>query len=301
MTGTHMIGPVLVTGSEGFLGRALIERLRAGGEDVIALDLVPLADRRGWTDRVTPVAGDITRPETLDDACARHGVRAIINLAALIIPACKANPVLGAQVNILGHINAFEAARRNGIDRIVYTSTIAAKPRPPHDTPVNLYGVYKHCCEEIAKVYHLDHGIASVGLRPNVVYGPGRTVGETAFVSAAIAAAARGEAYQLPFSGRMCLQHVDEVVDVLVRALHSRPRAAIVSDITTDTVTMDELIAAIRAAVPGADIAASVNLRSAPVNLDNSGLIDLLGDWLRIPLPEGVRRTITGLSRATTI
>ncbi|WP_347309870.1 NAD-dependent epimerase/dehydratase family protein [Defluviimonas sp. SAOS-178_SWC] len=298
MIADHKIGPVLITGSEGFLGRALTDRLTSEGETVVALDLLPAADRavRPRPDQVMAVTGDITDPEVLTKVVAAHGVKAIVNLAALIIPACRANPILGAQVNILGHINAFEAARRNGVGRVVYTSTIAAKPRGPYASPVNLYGVYKHCCEEIAKIYHLDHGIASVGLRPNVVYGPGRTVGETAFVSEVIAAAVRGEAFDMPFSGRMCLQHVDEVVDVIVRSLRSQPDGPVVSDITTDTVSMDDLIETVRTVVPGARITASDTPRPAPDNLDNTRLVALLGAWPAVSLEEGVRRTAAALS-----
>lgn len=176
---------VLVTGSEGFIGRATVAALLAQDIPVVALDLAPLDRRQPHDGNRQPmaVAASVSDAEGLYRAARDHEVGAIVNLAGLIIPACRANPQLGAEVNIIGHINVFETARRLGIGRIVYTSTIAARPRPPYDAPVNLYGVYKNCCENIARVYHLDHGLASVGLRPNIVYGPGREVGETAFVS----------------------------------------------------------------------------------------------------------------------
>lgn len=292
------LGPVLVTGSEGFIGRALVAALVAAGRKVVALDLAPVAARadHAGPGQVVPVAASVTDAEVLTTAAQSHDVTAIVNLAGLIIPACRRDPILGAEVNILGHVNIFELARRMGISRLVYTSTIAAKPRPPHGAPVNLYGAYKRCCEEIAKVYHVEHGLASVGLRPNVVYGPGREVGETAFVSQAMAAAARGEAFEMPFCGEMCFQHIDEVVDVIIRSLLAAPGGPLVSDITTETDSVDDVVAAIRAVVPGADLTVRATRRPAPSGLDNAALRDLLGEWPRIRLKAGARRTIAALA-----
>ncbi len=282
---------VLVTGGSGFLGRALIAALRGRGQRVVSFDLTP-AEGLGDDPGVRAVAGDIRDPQAVTRAVQDHGVGAIVHLAAMVIPACRERPVLGAEVNMIGHINVLEAARAAGIGPVVYTSSIAAHPRPPLYSPANLYGVYKRACEEISKVYFLDHGLTSIGLRPNVVYGPGREQGETAFVTHAMRAAAEGRRYQMPFTGAMCFQHVDEVTDIFLRCLDARPEAPVVSDLTTETNTTDEVIAAIRRAVPGADILPSDNQRLAPGGLDNSPLRALLGDWPRVDLDEGTRRTI---------
>ena len=292
-------GPILVTGSEGFIGRALVGSLLAEGRTVVALDLATCGDRveHAGSGKLIPVQASIADFDVLMAAARDTGVQAIVNLAALIIPACRENPVLGAEVNIIGHINVFEVARQLGIQRLVYTSTIAALPRPPHGSPVNLYGVYKRCCEEIAKVYHIDYGMGSIGLRPNVVYGPGREIGETAFASQAISAVVRGESYVMPFCGAMCFQHVDEVVDVITRCLARAPTEPLVSDITTEVRSVDDLIAAIRLAVPSADLVGSDRMRSAPKGLDDRPLRALLGAWPSISLEEGARRTVAALRR----
>ncbi len=291
------LGPVLVTGSEGFIGQALVASLVTAGRTVVALDLAPAETRAAHQGpgQVVPVVASITDADAFGTAARAHEIAAIINLAGLIIPACRRDPVLGAEVNIIGHINAFEIARQMGNIPLVYTSTIAAKPRPPHDAPVNLYGAYKQCCEQIAKVYHVEHGLASVGLRPNVVYGPGREVGETAFVSKAMAAAAQGDAFEMPFCGEMCFQHIDEVVDVILRCLLAEPEGPVISDITTETNSVDDVIAAIRNVVPQARLTPSATSRPAPSGLDNAPLRALLGAWPRIPLEDGARRTITAL------
>lgn len=290
MTEIGTIGPVLITGSEGFIGRAVVAKLRSRGETVIALDRTHAGASSDA--RIIKVEGDICDPNCVMDAMKHHDARAVLNLAALIIPACKADPVLGAQVDIIGHINVFEAARQLKIERVVYTSSVAAKPRAPYNSPINLYGVYKRACEDIAKVYHLDYGLASVGLRPNIVYGPGREVGETAFISQAIAAAVAGRPFAMPFTGEVCIQHIDEIVDVLVRSLYAEPDEPVVSDITTNVVAIDAVVDAINTAIPGAQITPSTRKRPAPCNLDNASLQALLGSWKTVSLEEGIQRTI---------
>lgn len=282
---------VLVTGGSGFLGQALTDALAARGDRVVVLDLrlPPEEDRLPG---VAYVEGDITRPGSIDDVVARFGVEAILHLAALVIPACRANPVLGAEVNIIGHINILEAAVKAGIRRVVYASSLAARPRGPLASPANLYGVYKHCCEEISKVYFLDHGLGTVGLRPNVVYGPGRLSGETAAITEAMQAAARGEPYELPFSGSMCFQHVDEVTDIFLRCLDKPSDQPVVSDLTTGIESMHDVAAAIKAVVPEAQISVADRPRPVPENMDNAPLKAFLGDWPAVSLLEGTRRTI---------
>jgi nucleoside-diphosphate-sugar epimerase len=70
--------------------------------------------------------GDIANPNTIKNAVEKHEAGAIIHLAALQVPFCKANPILGAQVNVVGTTNVLEAAREHGIKRLAYASSIAA-------------------------------------------------------------------------------------------------------------------------------------------------------------------------------
>ncbi|MFC4671775.1 NAD-dependent epimerase/dehydratase family protein [Seohaeicola nanhaiensis] len=286
------LGPVLVTGGSGFLGRALVRALVALGEDVTVFDL-RAPDAQARIPGATYVAGDIRQQADLLRAAEGHA--AIVHLAALVIPACRANPVLGAEVNVIGHINALETARALDIGRFVYTSSLAARPRGPLHSPANLYGVYKAACEDISKVHFLDHGLASIGLRPNVVYGPERVEGETAAISLAMRAAARDEEYEIPFTGAMCFQHVDEVVEIFLRCLAATPDQPVVSDLTIQIDSIDDVLAAIRAVRPGARVSAAPKHRAAPEGIDNAPLRALLGDWTAVPLTEGARRTIEAL------
>ncbi|MDF1586832.1 NAD-dependent epimerase/dehydratase family protein [Marinimicrococcus flavescens] len=297
-----MSGParsVLVTGASGFLAAWTIEALAARGTSVTALDLRDDRRRLGLVcgearaSALPWVTGDINEPATLDRALERSGADAILHLAALTIPACRADPVRGAEVDVIGHIQVMEAARRHKIARLVYTSSAAAHPRGPLKAPANLYGVFKRACEDIAKVYAMDHGLMSVGVRPQIVYGLGRDDGETAAITKAIRAAALGEAYEVPFRGTACFQYAGEIAEVLVRCLDASPRAPVVSDITTTIESTDDLMAVILDAVPHARVTLGPSERAAPdCPLDRSPLERLIGPWPRVGLDEGVRATI---------
>ncbi len=288
------VGPTLITGGSGFLGKALANALTGLGEKVVVFDktLPPVCEQ---VDGVVYAKGDIRNAEDLLQTATENGVQSIVHLAALVIPSCRSNPVLGAEVNIIGHLNALDTALKLGINRFVYTSSLAARPRGPLNSPANLYGIYKSACEDISKVYFLDHGLATVGLRPNVVYGPERTDGETAAISLAMRAAIRNESYEIPFSGRMCFQHVDEVVEIFIRCLQANPEVPVVSDLTTEINSIDEVVTAIRETVPEARITSAPVQRAAPDGIDNSPLRELLGNWQAVPLNEGVSRTINSL------
>jgi nucleoside-diphosphate-sugar epimerase len=84
--------------------------------------------------------------------------------------------------------------------------------------PITLYGVWKLAMEGAARCYFEDHGIASVGYRPLVVYGPSRDMGISAGPSVAIESAVRGIPYTISFSGRTNLIYVEDVVSAYVEA-----------------------------------------------------------------------------------
>lgn len=287
---------VLVTGASGFLAAWVIPALLARGHRVVASDLkrddsrlrqVGFADAGGldWQE------GDISSR----DACralARMNPGAIVHLAALQIPACRADPALGAQVNVIGHINMLEIARTCGA-RLVYTSSVAAKPRPPDNAPANLYGVYKRACEEISRLYAADHGVASLGLRPHVVYGVGRDQGETSAVTAAMRAAAGGGSYVIPWTTRTCFQFAGDIAAMFVAAVSAPWSGALLSDMTDKVESTADVIAAIRAAAPGCDVRAEGPERISPTSgFDVAPLERIVGQRPATPLASGVATTI---------
>jgi nucleoside-diphosphate-sugar epimerase len=108
----------LVTGALGCIGAWVVRNLIRAGERVVAFDLGE--DLRRLRLIMTPeelsralfVRGDITDFAQVQRAMDAHDITHVIHLAGLQVPFCRANPVLGAQVNVVGTVNIFEAARR---------------------------------------------------------------------------------------------------------------------------------------------------------------------------------------------
>ncbi len=289
---------VLVTGAAGFLAAWIIPRLLERGHEVIASDLKRDERRLGAVSGIAAksalqwIEADISSPESASGLAGQVKPDAIIHLAALQIPACRADPAAGARVNVVGHVNLLEAARRSGC-RMIYTSSVAAKPRPPHNAPATLYGVYKHACEEISRMYAQDFCVSSLGLRPHVVYGVGRDAGETSAITEVMRAAAVGHSYTIPWKTRTCFQFAGDIAEMFVRAVEAEWQGAILADMSNEVESTDDVIAAVRAAVPHAKIAAEGPDRISPISgFDLEPLERIIGPLPRTPLQQGAARTI---------
>lgn len=297
--------PLLLTGASGFLGAWILRRAVELRQPVVACDLTD--DRRrldqilpGGTDSpfITCEHLDVTDAAAVEAVADRHGPAAIIHLAALQIPDCAMDPRLGAEVNVLGHLNILEAARRREGLPVIYGSSAAAKPRGAARAPANLYGVYKKTGEEIARIYWRDHGVPSLGLRPYIVYGVGRDQGETSAVTRAMHAAALGEAYEIPFNGRFCFQYAGDVAEIFIRCAGSDIKGALTGDISARLESVEDVVAAIHANVPKARIRIADRFREGPEDdFDVSAVERLLGTPPATPLAAGVEATIEAFRR----
>jgi nucleoside-diphosphate-sugar epimerase len=171
------------------------------------------------------------------------------------VPFCKADPVLGSQVNVTGAVNVFEAAKQHGLETpIAYASSAAVYDEHAAVAPRTLYGVYKLANEGLAKVYWQDDGVASVGLRPFSVYGPGRDQGVTADPTLAIDAAVRGEPFRIRFGGSTQLHYAPDVARAFVAAARSEPTGAHAFSLGGPATAIADFVTAVEAEIPGADI-----------------------------------------------
>jgi UDP-glucuronate 4-epimerase len=301
----------LVTGALGCIGAWVVRNLVREGIPVAIFDratdwrrlrLIMSDDELAQIESLT---GDIRELADVERALDASSATNIIHLAALQVPFCKADPVLGAQVNVVGPVNVFEAAMRRRLRRVVYASSVAVYgaseeyPEGPvaHDAPLRprtLYGVYKQANEGTARVYWTDHGISSIGLRPHVVYGPGRDQGMTSGPTAAMLAAVLGEPYSIPFGGRIDMQFADDVAGAFIRATRVPFEAAEVFSLHGSVVDISEIIAAIEEVVPEARGTLSFRNISLglPEELDTAHLEDMLGPLPRSPFAGGVALTI---------
>lgn len=291
-------GPVLVTGAGGCIGSWALALLVRAGITAVAFDLTD--DRRrprllmaeSDLERVKWLTGDIGDSEAVARAVSDTKPCAIIHLAALQVPFCKADPVAGARVNVVGTVNVFEAARKLGIKRVTYASSIAAHGAlEGHNTLPTLYGAYKHCDEQIAKVYAQDWGIPSVGLRPGVVYGVGRDQGMTSKTTVAILAAAAGKAYTIPFRGPVSWLHAGEVANAFITAVSRERSGAPVFDINGLSSTVEQSIEMLKTVAPSAAVECSGEALPFPMDLSDKPVRSYLGDYGGVPIAEGIRGT----------
>lgn len=291
-------GPIIVTGASGFLAAWIVPKLLATGRRVIATDIrqdqtrLQLVTKTKSPPDIEWLALDISDQQACLDIAKQYSPCDILHLAALMIPACKATPVLGASINLIGHLHMLEAARSVGA-RLTYTSSIAAKPRGKANAPANLYGVYKRADEEISRLYAEDYGVPSFGLRPNIVYGVGRDLGETAVVTAAARAAALGEAFTLPWQTRAGFEFVDDIAEIFARVLQSDWEGATTSDTSVQMSTTEEIAAAIRCSAPDIEISVASQNRPSPTEgFDVAPLIETIGGVSATPIEQGIAATV---------
>src|SRR5918995_1715542 len=254
-------GPVLVTGAGGCIGSWALALLTGAGVPAVAFDMSPdqrrprLLMTEDELAEVPWIIGDIADTEAVADAVTQYDVSAIIHLAALQVPFCKANPVAGAKANVVGTVNVFEAARQHGLQRVAYASSIAAHSFfPGAPWLATLYGAYKLCDEMIARTYAEDWGVPSVGIRPGVVYGVGRDQGLTSKTTVAILAAAAGRPYTIPFTGAVSALHAGEVAAAFIAAVAKEREGAEVFDHNGVPTSVEEWIAGLRAIAPEAEV-----------------------------------------------
>ncbi|MBF0515584.1 MAG: NAD-dependent epimerase/dehydratase family protein [Nitrospirae bacterium] len=177
---------VLVTGSDGFVGRHLVRRLKDKGVAVEEFD--------------------ITNGKDTSDEKSFEGIRkvdAVVHLAArTFVPDAFENPARVYRENINGTLNVLEFCRKNAIKKIVYASSyVYGRPEclpidESHPTGIqNPYGRSKLMAEALMLGYYEDYAIIPVILRPFNIYGPGQ-----------------GDVFLIPSLIRQCLCQGDTIV-----------------------------------------------------------------------------------------
>ena len=308
----------LITGAKGFIGSWIVKDLVERGDRPYILDRDPESHRLRallspeQMESFTFISGDVTQFQDLERAVAENGVTHIIHLAALQVPACAANPVLGAEINVGGTLNVFEVARARPdlVQRVVYASSAAVfgpeefygSAKVPDGAPLEPgthYGVFKQCNEGNARVYFKNHGISSSGLRPWAVYGAGRDVGLTSGPTKAIKAAVLARPYTIGFTGGLDLQYVRDTARIFLACADSDLSGARVYTLRGSVVRVDEFIAELERELPAARglIRAEGGTLHIACDLDDSALMRDLKNVPRTPLSQGIRETIEIFSR----
>lgn len=174
---------ILVTGGAGFIGSHTADALvAAGAHEVSVLDSLSSGKR----EQVNPAArfyeADLRNADAILPILEREKPEVIYHLAAQMdVRRSVADPAFDAMVNLVGFLNLMEAARCNGLRRVVFASTGGAiygeQEQFPCDEehprrPVSPYGVAKLATEAYLFFYQVQYGIDYVALRYANVYGP---------------------------------------------------------------------------------------------------------------------------------
>lgn len=174
--------PVLVTGGAGFIGSHLVRGLAGAGANVLVMDNFCASSPENLRDlegKIGILEGDITRFADCEKAMTGRAV--VFHLAALgSVPASVDDPLHYNAVNIGGTLNVFEAARRGGVRRVVYSASSSCygdSPTLPKvetmtPNPKSPYAITKLVGEYYAKVYAEVYGLSTISLRYFNVFGP---------------------------------------------------------------------------------------------------------------------------------
>jgi nucleoside-diphosphate-sugar epimerase len=314
---------VLLTGGYGCIGSWIAKNLLERGDRIWIYDLTEDPKRmrlimsEAQLGQVVFVKGDVTDLPRLRDALTKHAITHIVHLAGLQVPTCRADPILGATVNVIGTLAVFEAVRQlqGQIQRLVYTSSAAVYGPPEfyfpspsgrgaggegalvEDAPLipsTHYGVFKCCNEGNARIYFQDFGISSVGLRPWTVYGVGRDFGMTSEPTKAIKALALGRAYHITYGGMQDMQYVDDVAKITVRCLEAPYQGAKSYNLRGHVVGLPEFHRALCDVEPTAAKLITFGERQIAIayDLDDQALQCDLGPMPKTLLVDGIRKTL---------
>jgi len=303
---------VLMTGGYGCIGSWVAKQLVDQGqelwiydlkEDTHRLDLLLEPEQK---ERVHFLAGDVSDPAAVLKTIEQLGATHLLHLAGLQAPTCRANPILGAKVNVIGTLALFEAAvaLKGQVERVVYASSAAVHgPADPDSqgpladevrlTPMTHYGAYKVCNELNARVYWLEQGIPSVGLRPWTVYGVGRDFGMTSEPTKAIKSVVAGRPFRISYGGLQDFQYVGDVAATFLRALTGPFEGADAFNVRGAVEPMESFIRKLEDVAPeaaGTVTHGDARLPIAP-DLDDSRLEARLGPLSRTPLRDGIAET----------
>ena len=304
---------VLLTGGYGCIGSWIARNLLERGDQVWIYDLKEDPKRlrlilpEEKVNQIQFVQGDVTDLPRLREVLEKQRISHVVHLAGLQVPTCRADPILGAKVNVLGTLAVFEAVRALGaqIQRLVYTSSAAVfgpsadYPEGPLSDDVPLkptthYGYFKCCNEGNARIYFQDFGLSSIGLRPWTVYGVGRDFGMTSEPTKAIKSLALKRPYHITYGGWQDMQLVDDVAKIVVRCLEAPYQGAKAYNLRGHVVDLPTLHQAMVRVDPAAARLITFGQRQIAIahDLDDSALQRDLGPMPLTPLDDGIRRTL---------
>jgi|SRR5579864_8862663 len=244
---------VLVTGARGFIGRVVCKLLQLDGHRVVALDQLGASEDRGdATGR--EIQCDISDAARLQDVFEAERIGAILHLAAVLPTAAQRDPMRATQVNVVGSQNLLEIARRIGVRRVIFGSSLSVygscaadeRVRETHrPAPEDLYGAAKLYVERLGEAYRERDGLEFVALRIGRVVGEGAHSSTSAWRSDIFEKLQANDPAEIALNfvpqERLLLVHVADVSRMLLLLLQ-RPRLShMIYNAPCDSVIVAEL------------------------------------------------------------
>jgi UDP-glucose 4-epimerase len=296
----------LVTGGAGFIGSTLVDALVGAGAQVSVVDDLS----RGRREQLNAGA-DFHQLDVVDDRLAALvasiAPEIVFHEAAQIdVRRSVAEPVLDTRINVLGTVNILEASVRAGVRRLVFASSggalygdtdVLPTPETHPCVPASSYGAAKLAGETYGSVFHQVHGLDFIALRYGNVYGPRQDPrGEAGVVAIFAERLLAGTDAVINGDGTQTRDYifVDDVVDANLRAAETTALGAFNIG-TGRQCDVNELYS---------HIARAAGVERAPQHatakpgeqrtscLDVTRAAELLGWRPRVPLEEGISRTV---------
>ncbi len=235
----------LVTGTAGFIGSHVAQRLLARGDEVVGLDnlndyydvglkqarLARVREHAGYTH----VHADLADRDAMEAMFATHRPQRVIHLAAQAgVRYAAENPHVYVSSNVTGFLHVLEGCRHHGVEHLVFASTSSvyganrAMPFSEHastEHPLTLYAASKKSNEMMAHAYANLFALPCTGLRFFTVYGPwGRPDMALILFTRAILAGEPIKVFNRGMHTRS-FTYVDDIVDGVIASC-DRPAAA---------------------------------------------------------------------------
>src|ERR1700754_1566174 len=293
---------VLVTGGSGFIGSHVVDKIRARGHTPVIYDLRPSPWHLDPDEPVETVLGSITDREALERAL--HSCDTVAHLAAVAdVNDVHASPEDAERVNARGTVTVLEAARRAGVKRIVYASTIwvysdCEPEEVDEDTllppPSHLYTSTKLAGELYCKAYQELYGIDYTILRFGIPYGP--RAREAAVIPAFVNKAFRGEPLTLAGDGSQSRRfvYVEDLADGVARGIDDVACNRVYNLASDENVTIRQIAETVQELIGDVEI---VYTPARPGDFNGKVVLSSraereLGWTARPPFSEGVRRYV---------
>jgi UDP-glucose 4-epimerase len=223
----------MITGGAGYVGSYLIYKLLQEKHEVFSIDDMSNGDYSYLEGLIEPehiVVGDIRDAELLDNLF--EDVDAVVHLAAIPgLVRCNENPEEAVSVNVYGTYQVLEAARKQGVKKVIFSSSAASYGIPrslpvkeDHPlNPMNLYGVTKLAGEKLMRVYYDNYNIETITLRFGNIYGVGLFSKDNTVIPKFVRMGLEGNTLTIYGDGSSTREyvHVDDVVQSIMRVTSS--------------------------------------------------------------------------------